>query len=594
MKRTVILSIILTLSINIAHADWPLFHGDLARTGYSSETTTAGLVELWSVDLGSAVYTSPVVADGEVYLSTTNAQLYAFDQETGVQLWQVPLGSWLDVPPTFHQNKLFFGSNDHKVYCLDAQSGNVLWQAQTGSWVKSSPLVFDGKVFVGSSDHHFYAFDINTGTELFRIPLNGDVITAPSTDGTDVFFAGDDEMIHAITTNGNSLWSVSMGGAVYCAPVCAENKIIYGTIANGEGLSYNRIVALDAANGSQVWMQQLAQYDFLYGTPAVGYGSVYIPDCQGTVHAYDINDGNLIWERSLGDWALQSSPALSNGVLYLGSNDGYIYALDAFTGVVLDQAETDYFIHSSPAVSDGRLYIGSADGTLSAFSLNSPVEIVATPIGTSVSPGETLEFDVTMTELSGQLQNYAAWMRITTPRGGQLNFGNVFNLTLNPYQQRLATGRLNVPPSAPAGDYYLAVNVGSSQDEIWDASSFAFTITTTEAQSGSGDDWYFAFSDALGDFATGPVHPQEFSLQPPFPNPFNPTTNITFSLPHSSDVSLHVYDVSGRHVDTILNESVGAGVHTLVWDATGKSSGVYLFRLQAGDRVYVERGILAK
>lgn len=574
---------------------WPLFHGDMARTGFSSGTTTAGLVELWDTDLGSAVYTSPVAAGGRVYISTADARLVALEAATGNLLWQDTLPSWSESTPAVSGGRIYLGCNDHKIYCLDAATGGSLWQALTQSWVESSPLVFDGKVYIGGMDHHFYAWDAVTGAPVFSIQAGGDLLTAPSTDGQKVFFSGDDEKIHAVTPTGSALWTQEAPGAVYGAPVVAEGKIVYGSIANGGGLSYNRVKAINAATGASLWQYDGGQNDFFYATPAAGYGNVYLPGFQGTVRAFDLDDGSLTWSRTLGNFALLSSPALSNGVLYLGSNDGWIYALDAFTGAVLDQAQTGALVQSSPAVAEGRLFAGSADGHMRAFSLSSPVSISVSPGGVTVPPGGTLQFGVTFTELSGSAQNFQGWLRVTRPTGLQLNFGDPVTLSLGPGGSLTLQARVRVPDSAPAGNYIMASNTGSSQAVLWDAASFNFTITGTDGDPSAPDNWQAEMGpESSLSSAAGPLLPEVFDLGSPCPNPFNPAATLRVSLPQAGEVSLKVYDVTGRLAATLLDGPASAGVHEVVWNASGQASGVFFFRLQAAGQVKVQRGVLAK
>ena len=73
--------------------------------------------------------------------------------------------------------------------------------------------------------------------------------------------------------------------------------------------------------------------------------------------------------------------------------------------------------------------------------------------------------------------------------------------------------------------------------------------------------------------------PKTYNLQQPYPNPFNPTTTIEFSIPRSGVVTLYVYDVLGRKVDTILNEYRNIGHHKLQWNASDMSSGIYFVRM---------------
>ncbi|MBN4076392.1 T9SS type A sorting domain-containing protein [Gemmatimonas aurantiaca] len=84
-----------------------------------------------------------------------------------------------------------------------------------------------------------------------------------------------------------------------------------------------------------------------------------------------------------------------------------------------------------------------------------------------------------------------------------------------------------------------------------------------------------------------PALPEDFALAQNYPNPFNPSTSISFSLPKASNVTLTIYDITGRTVRTLLSEYRSAGFHTLLWDSADENgskvaSGVYLYRLRAG------------
>ncbi len=76
--------------------------------------------------------------------------------------------------------------------------------------------------------------------------------------------------------------------------------------------------------------------------------------------------------------------------------------------------------------------------------------------------------------------------------------------------------------------------------------------------------------------------PKSFSLGQNYPNPFNPVTTFAFSLPTESDVSIKLYDVTGRVVRTLIDEEMEPGFHQTVLHATGLPSGVYFARMVAG------------
>jgi len=100
------------------------------------------------------------------------------------------------------------------------------------------------------------------------------------------------------------------------------------------------------------------------------------------------------------------------------------------------------------------------------------------------------------------------------------------------------------------------------------------------------------------EFVNGPV-PAQFELAQNYPNPFNPTTEITFALPKAAPVLLEVFDLTGRVVATLVNQDLAAGTHKVAWNAkngNGESlaSGVYLYRISAGDFVAAKKMVLVK
>jgi hypothetical protein len=88
--------------------------------------------------------------------------------------------------------------------------------------------------------------------------------------------------------------------------------------------------------------------------------------------------------------------------------------------------------------------------------------------------------------------------------------------------------------------------------------------------------------------------PAEFSLSQNYPNPFNPSTVIRFGLPEAADVRLEVYDLAGRRVAVLTDGSRAAGWHTVSFNGSGLSSGVYVYRLRAGDFVQSRKLVLVK
>ena len=93
--------------------------------------------------------------------------------------------------------------------------------------------------------------------------------------------------------------------------------------------------------------------------------------------------------------------------------------------------------------------------------------------------------------------------------------------------------------------------------------------------------------------------PQSFALSQNYPNPFNPETTIRFDLPRSEEINLAVYNLTGQKVVTLVHGLREAGTYTLRWDGRNDEgrelgSGVYLYRLTAGDRAATRKVLLLR
>ena len=154
----------------------------------------------------------------------------------------------------------------------------------------------------------------------------------------------------------------------------------------------------------------------------------------------------------------------------------------------------------------------------------------------------------------------------------------------------------------PGEGAILEVEVEFSEN--LDNSSIIFMISSISA----GDvnavpvtiiaDDFGQFSGYLNTFVEGSL-PKEFTLHSNYPNPFNPSTVISYDLSRETAVKLNVYDMKGRRINALVNQVQSAGRHHVRWNAkdargNGISAGVYLYRLEAGGKVFTEKMIFMK
>ena len=123
----------------------------------------------------------------------------------------------------------------------------------------------------------------------------------------------------------------------------------------------------------------------------------------------------------------------------------------------------------------------------------------------------------------------------------------------------------------------------------------------------ASDDEYIVSSDtgmlvlewaALGSI-DGYGIPEQFTLHQNYPNPFNPITTLRYDLPENAIVNITIYDMLGREVKTLINQTQDAGYRSVIWNATndyGKpvSAGIYLYQIQAGEYISTKKMVLLK
>ncbi|GAJ14434.1 unnamed protein product, partial [marine sediment metagenome] len=112
---------------------------------------------IWNYTTGSAVASSPAVADGIVYVGSNDNNIYALDAAMGTVVWNYTTGGDVVSSPAVADGVVFVGSYDKKMYALNATSGAHLWSYTTLDKVISSPAVADGTIYFGSYDHLVYA-----------------------------------------------------------------------------------------------------------------------------------------------------------------------------------------------------------------------------------------------------------------------------------------------------------------------------------------------------------------------------------------------------------------------------------------------------
>jgi hypothetical protein len=239
---------------------------------------------------------------------------------------------------------------------------------------------------------------------------------------------------------------------------------------------------------------------------------------------------------------------------------------------------------------EGENWLPIANETASAFRVDvnsaSPVSVTLTPVWPPIqipSTGGSFQFDATVTNNTSSPTTLQAWIKVQQPNGNW--YGPLLgplSLTLPANQSATRRRTQLVPGSAPAGRYTYRGWVGTYPNAPLDSSSFIFTKFGT-AIDGPGTSLWMNTGEEFDEIRMPLIADNPSYITSVSPNPFNPTTTITYTLPASNHVCLRVYDTAGRLVTTLVDGYREAGTHEATFDGSQMASGVYLYRLQSGE-----------
>lgn len=183
-----------------------------------------------------------------------------------------------------------------------------------------------------------------------------------------------------------------------------------------------------------------------------------------------------------------------------------------------------------------------------------------------------------------------AWIKVRLPSGSYYPLDVYNDLYFPPEDTTVFRNiRQSVPGFTPPGEYLYIGYVGDyDEGTVYDSSYFDFTVVEGLANGVNGwslQGWPVATSSDI---------PSEFSLSSNYPNPFNATTEIGYALPAPTEARIDIYNLLGQRIETLVESRQEAGEHTISWDASSYSSGIYFYKLSTGDKVFTRRMTLLR
>jgi outer membrane protein assembly factor BamB/actin-like ATPase involved in cell morphogenesis len=288
---------------------------------------------VWEFDTGGSVFGATAVDEGTVYTGSyvgavegqpdTDGQgaVYAIDGETGEQRWRFDVGAVVQSSPLVAEGVVYVGADDNRLYALDAATGQPVWTFATGGIVRSSPAIADGVLYVGSNDGNLYAIDPATGQETWRANVGQADYSSPTVADGVVYIGSNAGVLSAVdAATGEGVWSFPTEGTIGCRPAVADGSVYFGSFDGN-------VYALTTSGGGERWRFEVQLDEPLFSSPSVVDGILYIGSHARKIFAIDAPTGDEVWQFETGG-IVGSSPTIDDGVLYVGSDDGNVYALE--------------------------------------------------------------------------------------------------------------------------------------------------------------------------------------------------------------------------------------------------------------------------
>ncbi len=417
----------------------------------------------WTFQTGGEVSSSPAVVNGRVYVGSEDKNWYCLDAYTGEKIWNFTIGHYIRSSAAVIDGRVFTGADDGYFYCLDADTGTQLWKTSAGGHfpntfcaqefqARSCPIVIGSKLYAGSLDGKVYCLSTADGQVLHTYDTQSPIFGSPAYSNGVIYIVSTDYHLYALNAADLSLkWSSIPINDNVKIPTWSELSAI-GTpnVANGivyvgagvfvgeamPGVNYTatgdstpnahmgggmRLMAFDATTGASVWNRTRAGNTLLH-VPVYWKGQIYSTEFfyVTSTNASNPNSGpaalgdfggsaatpRLAGNRTWAAWVGYQSTSsvayaddLTGAKIYVGSDIGSIYCLDATNGKTLSVFSTSGNVPSSPAIWEGKMYIGGCDGKVRCFD-DSP--IVSMSIQAESSKGETMWNNETV-KIRGQL-----------------------------------------------------------------------------------------------------------------------------------------------------------------------------------------------
>lgn len=308
----------------------------------------------------------PIESDGVIYVGTQAGLFYAIDAAEGRILWKFKNGEPIATTAGVADGKIVFSDLEGRVTCLSAEDGGIAWQREFDRELLAKPLLRDGKIYLVKGEQEILALSLDDGHSIWSrfiktfvrdITMRGHA--GAIADGQKLYVGLADGQLYALNAaDGKILWSKNLAVPLKTFKDIDANVVIDGDSLYVGGYS-NAFYRLNKATGAIIWSAELAT-----GVSPVLMGStIVISDNRGRVVALDKANGRQVWFNELNK-SILSEPAVFNGKLFVSTYDKNAYLMNPENGDQVQKLSLSSGSLNAPLVVNDRIVVLTNDGKL--------------------------------------------------------------------------------------------------------------------------------------------------------------------------------------------------------------------------------------
>ncbi|MBN2147818.1 MAG: PQQ-binding-like beta-propeller repeat protein [Anaerolineales bacterium] len=269
-------------------------------------------------------------------------------------LWKFECEDEVRGSPAIQDGILYVGAYDNNLYALHARTGEFIWKYPTDRGVVSKPAFYEGTVYFGSEDMRLHAISARTGKVIWTYFTKGPIRSSPHVAEGHVLIGSDDEFLHTVNAlNGRRAWSMDAGAPIRSTPLVVGEYIYFGTEAGD-------LFCIDFG-GTIKWRFKAKRG--ITSSPVYFDGVIFAGSVDSVLYALDARSGYVLWRFRM-NRATISTPCLVDNLIFIGSVDANLYCIDTHSAKEVWHYTTENQVNSSPIISKDAVLCGSIDGSL--------------------------------------------------------------------------------------------------------------------------------------------------------------------------------------------------------------------------------------